>query len=277
MKGPMSNAATEGLGIRPRDQLAAAAEASFPRLRLYNLLVGLVHLTQAIAIFALSNDFSLPITASFLSGPPDSGLTARETVWDVAVGPAVGIFILLAALDHLLMASPGIWSWYRDNLQRQINYARWWEYSVSASIMIVLIALICGVSDIGAVIAIFGVNAAMIYFGLVMEIFNRTDQAVNWSPFLFGCLAGAVPWIVIVYQIAGAADRAPQGEGPPAFVYGIIVSLFVLFNCFAVNMVLQYKRVGPWRDYSFGEQAYVLLSLTAKSALAWQVFANTLI
>jgi hypothetical protein len=41
-------------------------------------------------------------------------------------------------------------------------------------------------------------------------------------------------------------------------------------------MVLQYRRVGPWRDYLFGETAYMVLSLVAKSALAWQVFAGTL-
>lgn len=41
-------------------------------------------------------------------------------------------------------------------------------------------------------------------------------------------------------------------------------------------MVLQYRQVGPWRDYLFGEKAYIVLSLTAKSALAWQVFAGTL-
>jgi hypothetical protein len=45
---------------------------------------------------------------------------------------------------------------------------------------------------------------------------------------------------------------------------------------FAINMVLQYRKVGPWRDYLFGERVYILLSLTAKSALAWQVFAGTL-
>jgi hypothetical protein len=41
-------------------------------------------------------------------------------------------------------------------------------------------------------------------------------------------------------------------------------------------MLLQYKKVGPWRDYLFGERMYVLLSLVAKSALAWQVFGGTL-
>lgn len=63
---------------------------------------------------------------------------------------------------------------------------------------------------------------------------------------------------------------------PPAFVYAIFVSLFVFFNSFALNMLLQYRQIGPWRSYLFGESAYILLSLTAKSALAWQVFAGAL-
>ncbi|MEO2105686.1 MAG: hypothetical protein ABGZ36_08610, partial [Actinomycetota bacterium] len=58
---------------------------------------------------------------------------------------------------------------------------------------------------------------------------------------------------------------------------GIFVSLFVFFNCFAVNQWLQYRQIGRWRDYLFGERVYVWLSITAKSVLAWQVFANTLI
>ncbi len=249
---------------------------SLDGLRWGNLIVGLIHLAQAIAIFILSNDFTLPITARFLAGPPGTDFSAPETIWDVRIGLFVGVFLLLAAIDHLLMAAPGIWPWYRENLRREINYARWWEYSISASVMIVLIALVCGVSDIGAVIAIFGANAAMIFFGMVMEIFNRDRDRVNWTPFWFGCVAGAVPWVVIAYQVIGAENRAVDG-GIPTFVYGIIVSLFVLFNSFAINMALQYRKVGRWRDYLFGEKAYIVLSLTAKTLLAWQIFANTLI
>jgi hypothetical protein len=50
----------------------------------------------------------------------------------------------------------------------------------------------------------------------------------------------------------------------------------VFFNIFAINMWLQYRRVGRWRSYLFGERTYILLSLVAKSLLAWQVFAGTL-
>ena len=62
----------------------------------------------------------------------------------------------------------------------------------------------------------------------------------------------------------------------PTFVYGIFGSLFIFFNVFAINMFLQYKKIGRWRDYLHGERAYIVLSLTAKSALAWQVFFGTL-
>lgn len=246
------------------------------RLRPFNLTVGLVHLAQAIVLLILSNDFTLPITARFIAGPPGTDFTPQEVLWNVPIGPAVAVFLLLAAIDHLLMAAPGVWPWYRNNIARQINKARWWEYSISASIMIVLIALVTGVSDVGAIVAIAGANVAMILFGLVMETVNRPDDPVDWTPFIFGCIAGAVPWVVIAIQVAGAESRA-DGSGIPTFVYGIIVSLFVLFNSFAVNMVLQYKRVGRWRDYVYGEKAYIVLSLTAKTALAWQIFANTLI
>ena len=56
----------------------------------------------------------------------------------------------------------------------------------------------------------------------------------------------------------------------------ILGSIFVFFNVFAINMFLQYKKIGPWKDYLFGERVYVLLSLVAKTALAWQIWSGTL-
>jgi hypothetical protein len=64
--------------------------------------------------------------------------------------------------------------------------------------------------------------------------------------------------------------------GPPTFVHAIYGSIFTFFNVFALNMAFEYRRVGPWRDYLLGQRVYILLSLTATSALACQVFAGTL-
>ena len=111
-------------------------------------------------------------------------------------------------------------------------------------------------------------------FGWLQEKYHQPGDG-GWLPFVFGCLAGVVPWVaVVVYTIAPGSTT---GAEPPGFVYGIIVSLFIFFNVFALVQWLQYKRVGRFRDYLTGETAYIVLSLTAKSALAWQIFAGTLV
>ena len=139
--------------------------------------------------------------------------------------------------------------------------------------MVVLIAMLTGVTDLYAVIGLFAANAAMIGFGYLMERVNRERESVTWLPFVLGCIVGAVPWIVITVAIIVSSTEA---DGVPGFVYAIFVSLFVLFNCFAVNQWLQYRRRGRFADYLYGEKVYLVLSLVAKSLLAWQVFAGTL-
>jgi hypothetical protein len=225
---------------------------------------------EAAIVLALSNSLSLPITASFLETDPVTVRepTASEEVWSVPIGPAVALFLLLAALDHLFVAAPRIHRWYERGLASRANYARWIEYSVSASIMIVLIGMLVGIRDLAAVVAIFGANSAMILFGLLMERQQRPGET-DWSAFWFGSLIGAVPWILIGVYLG-------KGASAPGFVYAIVVVQLLLFFSFAVNMALQYRQAGRWRSYDFGEVVYMVLSLSAKSLLAWLVFANVL-
>jgi hypothetical protein len=242
------------------------------RLRAANFALAAVHAGQAVLIVLIGATLTIPITAQWAEGPPGSTLGPTETLFDLSVRWCVAAFLFMAALDHLLVASPRIVSWYERNLGRGINYARWIEYSFSASLMVVLIATFAGVTDLRALVAVAGVNAAMILFGLLMERVNSGRERLDWLPFWLGCIAGAVPWIVIGISLVGS-----EVDGTvPGFVWGIFVSLFLFFNSFAVNMWLQYRGVGRWRDYLFGEWVYLLLSLTAKSALAWQIYAGAL-
>jgi hypothetical protein len=111
-------------------------------------------------------------------------------------------------------------------------------------------------------------------FGIMMELHNLRTERTNWTSFIYGIFAGIVPWIVIFMHFYGSL--ASGDAKPPAFVYAIIPTIFVFFNIFAVNMFLQYKKVGPWKNYLFGERVYIILSLAAKTALAWQIWAGTL-
>ena len=243
-------------------------------LRRFNLLMGILHLGQGLVMLALSNAFTLPVLGSFLELDPGRGLIPEpRTLFELRVGPLVAAFLFISAAAHLLLASPAVFLWYARNLRRGINHARWIEYSISSSLMIVIIAMLTGIYDVAALLGLFAANTAMILFGWMMELHNQTTERTNWTSFWFGVLLGAVPWIAIGIYLVGSASGP---GGPPAFVYWIYGSMFVFFNVFAVNMALQYRRVGSWRDYLYGERAYIVLSLVAKSLLAWQVFAGTL-
>jgi len=259
--------ATDQLITAPTVELPASRTAS---LRRWNIGLGFVHAVQAVAILALATAFALPVTATFMAGPPGTAAGAPTTLFDISVAWGVALFLLLSAAFHWLVAAPGVFERYTGGLAAEHNYFRWAEYSLSSSVMIVLIAMLTGISDIAALIAIFAVNAAMIFFGAVQERYERPGGSL-W-PFWLGCVVGIAPWLAVGVYLWSPGSTAE----PPAFVYAIFVSLFVFFDIFALNMWLQYRRIGRWTSYVFGERAYFVLSLVAKSALAWQVFAGTL-
>ena len=250
------------------DQLIGSPEIE--RLRPWNLGAAGLHIAQAIAIVLLANSFALPVTATYMTGPPGPNVGRQEvTLFHLSFAWAIFAFFALSALAHVTVAWPR-WQSYKANLLLERNPYRWIEYSMSSSIMIVLIAMLTGISEIAALIALIGVNASMIGFGWMQERYERPGTGLG--PFWIGCLAGIVPWVAIgIYLIGPGAS-----QHPPGFVYGIFVSLFIFFNCFALNQWLQYKKIGRWSDYLYGERVYVILSLVAKSLLAWQIFASTL-
>ncbi len=253
---------------------------SFGYLKTFNLTMGFLHLVQGglMLFFALTIDqfsaFRTPVMSYFLKFDTEimSLVTNPEQLGEVPFAMFVSFFLLLSALAHFIIVMPRANEVYNRDLKRGINQFRWYEYSLSSSLMIILIAMLFGVYDIGALIAIFVINASMNWFGLLMEKLNQYTDKTNWSPFVFGTIAGIGPWVIIVMHALGNADPAEV----PWFVYAIIGSYFVFFNLFPINMILQYKKVGPWKDYLYGERGYIILSLVAKSVLAWLVFAGVM-
>lgn len=242
---------------------------AFARLRRWNVAAGLVHVASGVAILALANTFSLPVDARYMAGPP--GSSARQIVHlaDLRLSWVVASFFFLSAVAHLALAGP-LRGRYEANLELGRNPYRWVEYSVSSSLMIVAIAQLTGIADVAALLALVGVNGSMIGFGWLQERYERPGGSLG--PFWLGCAAGAVPWVAIAVYLLGPGARVH----PPGFVYAIFVSLFVAFNCFALVQYLQYRGWGRFADYLVGERTYLVLSLAAKSLLAWQIFASAL-
>ncbi len=249
---------------------------TFKNLRIFNAVMFVLHLVQGIAMLLVSKDFQIPLTTTYL----DFNIQARtvlpvtQEALKLNLGQFIAVFLFLSAFFHFLIILPGINEWYVKNLKKKINYLRWYEYALSSSVMIVAIAILCGMFDLPSLILIFALNATMNLFGLMMELHNQTTEKTNWTSYIFGCFAGIVPWVAVGMYFYGAVQSVSTNI--PSFVYAILASIFIFFNIFALNMFLQYKKVGPWKSYIFGERMYIILSLVAKSALAWQIFSGTL-
>ncbi|MCX6527882.1 MAG: heliorhodopsin HeR [Actinobacteria bacterium] len=254
--------------------MEAPMEPEIIKLRKLNLAAGFLHLASLAAILLLSNDASLPVNATYLTEAPGTGnFSDPINLFNLNIGYMVAAFLALSAFFHFLISSPAIFPRYVSGLKNHINMFRWVEYSLSSSLMIIVILQLNGTADYIALLGIFGVNVCMILFGWLQEKYTTPGDG-DLLPFFFGCLAGSIPWIATAINLV--SPKGPADATAPGFVYGIVVSLFILFNCFAIVQWKQYKARGKWANYLHGERIYIVLSLVAKSVLAWQVFSGAL-
>jgi len=263
-----------------------ANKTSEKGLTRYNFIAGVLHLLSAISLTSILVQINkqgyFPVTADWMQGPPgfEPGTNSpwpgpqHVVLFTINLGGAIIAFLLLSAIFHFAIISPFFKKRYFDGLANTHNYFRWAEYALSSSIMITSIMLLNGFTDFAGLIAVFAVNASMILFGALQEKYEKPGNG-KALPYIMGCMTGAVPWIII-----GISAFRPGYTGEnqiPGFVIGIIVTIFIAFNTFAINQALQYRQVGKWKDYLFGERVYITLSFVAKSLLAWQVFSGAII
>jgi hypothetical protein len=271
------------LNYKQRQEIIAKSSISFPYLKKINIAAGTLHLINAIAMLALTFTLTWPkgtdIYTFYLGfshiSPTNPAIIAAPTpqiLFTITyLGAFLAAFPLISAIAHFLIAFPKNKA-YNENLKKGMNPYRWFEYALSSSIMIWIIATFVGIWDFWSLAMIFVLNAMMIMFGYLMEIVNQKTEKTDWSSFILGCVSGGFPWVVLFAYFGGAV--ASSSGSVPNFVYVIFIVYLMLFMSFAVNQVLQYKGVGKWRDYLYGERIYIVLSFIAKTFLVWLVFTG---
>jgi len=241
----------------------------------FNLKMGIVHLVQG--MFLLGNALTLPlfrdyqpsiyILGRFFIQDAGAYFEFEKVLFDLPVAILAASFILFSALFHFLISVP-FKKQYLANIEKGINPLRWYEYAFSSSIMIVLLSILFGITSIEGLLGVFGINAVMNLLGLLMEKMNPPNRIkTDWTAHFVGWIAGFIPWIIILFYLLNF-DLSLL----PWFVLPGLSFYFLVFNLFAFNQILQYARVGKWKDYVYGEKSYVWLSLIGKSTLAWLVF-----
>lgn len=242
------------------------------KLRNMNLGLAALHLITGIILAIITDTNSTaPSYTNFpntLRGKPSEWAPVPERKHEVAVGYFSAIFLLLAGVDHLIVATVGK-SLYELYLTKAMNPFRWAEYSVSASFMHVQIAMLSGIFDIHLLVCIFGLTMCTMVFGYQQEwsasrFWGRPERKSH-APFWFGWIPHVFNWSVILCFFFYTVSKG----SPPKFVWAIIFILFILDASFAVNFYLQQKEIGKWNNYLYGEWGFCILSLSAKQLLAW--------
>ncbi len=253
----------------------------FEQLNMWNWAMAALHAAQGAAVLVLSrSDSLLPVTTTHMTADSFASVEgspvlaqAQRSLFDVNLAYLVAAFFFMSAAAHLIIATV-YRKRYEADLKIGINKARWFEYSISASTMMVVVAMLVGVSDVATLLLIFGATLVMNLSGLVMETHNQTTKKTNWLSYRVGVISGILPWLAVGAYLAGIY-RYGEGQAPE-FVLWIFASMLVLFSTSALYMALQHKGKGRWKDYLYTERAYMVLSLAAKAALAWQIFVGTL-
>jgi len=245
------------------------------QLQTFNRIAGLTHLIQGATLaFILNAETTIPVITRFFDETADGVMPVSKTLFEFPIALIAPIFLLLSAAAHLFISSPYYVRRYEQNIENGINPARWWEYAMSSSLMLVVLLMLGGLIELSSIVFIFFLNFIMNLMGLMMEKYNQLTDKTSWLPFNIGVLAGIVPWIMGGLYFWVSTNNI--SDSIPVYAQFGFLLTFIFFNTFAINMFLQYKKIGKWKVYAYGEKAYIVLSLVSKSALGWIIVLGTM-
>lgn len=259
-------------------------------LRNLNIAAFALHLASFIAALIVSivfsaSSFQAEITTDFrgynvnATGPANAG-PFSSTLVSKSFYPLIWVnlpFPLITALFHGFIAFvPFIFKSYTDNVLTENNDAasnplRWFEYAITASLMTWVIMQLSGITNIFILLmlGIFG-NIVLQFQGYLQE----KTMAISRMPTLTGWLLFLAQWITIFsyFFTAITSERPANVATVPWFVYSIIIGLFFLFSTFGLIQLARVFKFPKFMVTGYAQEiAYIVMSLTAKLFLTWNL------
>lgn len=198
-------------------------------------------------------------------------VTAAQTDYvDAAPGTLAAVASLVSAVGHGAAIVAIVWFRYADRwVHRNRPWIRWLDYGVTAPLLLVAIAVLCGTRDVavllGAALCMVGCIAA----GARAEIAAHdavtpgADDERWWLG--VGWAACGLAWLPVTVTFGLTAAVS----GAPAFVWVVFVAMAALYASFGV--VGSLLRLPPeQREWLFG-----ILSATSKVTLHWLAYAGS--
>lgn len=215
---------------------------------------------------------------SFAVGEYSGDTADNTTLGRVPLSALVGLmilFTLITGLTHILVyarASPT----YVSNVNTGNNWVRWTEYAITATIMMFIIAVICGVGSVDTLILLATASLCCMLCGLVSESTARSDIYASKIATLTGWLLMIGCFGVIMRRFGSIVQQTTsQGlDGPPSFVWAIVIGMAVLYLSFGVIHLVHMRKQWSTTDSSSNvtfnrriEKSYTIASVISKILL----------
>jgi len=201
--------------------------------------------------------------------------TKALTITGLLLKILVIVYFAFTTFFHIFYATDGFYTGaYTRAIANQNNYFRWIEYAISSTIMTFLIAIICGVKSLDAVILLLFMNVGMILCGQIVEAASGPNaKNIKIVATLIGwvLLAGIVTILFKAFFTA-LADGNANNYKIPTYVYFIIFPLVAWYASFGfVSLWQAFGKNHTVAQYIKIEKAYIFLSLFSKINLGYVI------
>lgn len=179
------------------------------------------------------------------------------------------VFTLVTAIFHLLYAIRV--GQYTQNIEKGKNWMRWLEYSITATIMLWVIAISSGVQDISWQVIIIVCSVLCMLCGLWSER-SDTKRSKIWIT-LLGWAFIILGYGLVIYTFIDTVRQSPVGV--PGFVYAIVIGMCIFYMSFgAIHATHLYiGQDNPVTNRRI-EAAYTVDSMVSKTLLVSLLFSG---
>lgn len=218
-----------------------------------------------------TNDLTFPI------GEYNGQLGASEPMFNVPVYVIVIpllLFTLITGGVHIFYARSG--PGYQARVRRGINSMRWVEYSITATIMLLVVAMTSGVASFDALLLMTISTMCCMICGYISEQTAISKRKVSILSTIVGWLLLVGVFSIIIRRFYSIVSQTSGNgeEGPPSWVWGIVIGMTLLFTSFGfihlVHMRKQWSGKGASESFNKNiESAYTITSMISKTLLVF--------
>ncbi len=228
---------------KPPESVSVQEQMDLHSLRVANFVLFLVHTANFVALLILSASFNFSTSPVRLS---DTDLVSVNLVH-------IAVLVEFVSAFRLAYTSTTGTHRYEAALARGCNDYRWLEYTLTAPLSTLMIALLTGVSDLALLFALMAISVLSVVLAYVHDMEPPNKAAL----FRLGFGSCVSAWVIVYMHFVD--DWA---------VYVVNITLLLLD---LARQFIQWRKVNARQT----EWMFLGIELVSKMILAWIVFVKS--